>query len=72
MKLLKMFFGKCFIFWIVAYVVFNVSLHCFFGEPAKFYIGLIDKVGIFVIVCILGKFLKDNLALFIEAFKLKK
>lgn len=68
--LVRIFFGKfCFAFWIAFYLSLNISLYRFCGESARFYIGLIDKVGIFVIVCILGKFLKDNLALFVEAFR---
>lgn len=63
------FYGNSFAFWIVAYILLNVFLYYCFYDEASFYIGLVDKIALFIIVCILGKFLKDNLVLFIEMFK---
>lgn len=70
-KLVEIFFSKIgFIIWIVAYALLNIILYsCIHDRAASFYIGLVDKIALFIIVCILGKFLKDNLVLFIEMFK---
>ena len=68
-KLVKSFFSSWFFVWIVLYIVLNVVLDYCYGDKAHFYIALLDKVVLFVIVCVLGKFLKDNLSLFIEMLK---
>ncbi|WP_300446350.1 hypothetical protein [Helicobacter typhlonius] len=69
-NLVSFFFKKlAFIGWVVVYIALNICFHYHLGEKASFYIGLIDKIGLFIIVCILGKFLKDNLSLFIEMLK---
>lgn len=69
-RLVKIFFsGWGFCLSIIAYILLNMCLYARLGEGASFYIGLLDKIGLFIIVCILGKFLKDNLSLFIEIFK---
>ena len=69
-SLVKFFFSKAgFIVCVIAYISFNVCLHYRFGDEANFYIGLVDKIGLFVIIFILGKFLKDNISLLMEIFK---
>ncbi len=69
-NLVNIFFSKfAFTCWIVSYALLNVCLYYYLAESASFYISLIDKIGLFIIVCILGKFLKDNLTSFIEMFK---
>lgn len=69
-NLVNIFFSKFgFACWIFVYFLLNVCLYYYLAESASFYISLIDKIGLFIIVCILGKFLKDNLTSFIEMFK---
>lgn len=69
-RLVKLFFRRfLFCFWIIFYGLSNSFFYYCFGEQAKFYLGLIDKIALFIIVCILGKFLKDSLSLFIGMFK---
>lgn len=69
-NLVKIFFSKyAFACWIILYLTYNILFYYYLEDRASFYISLIDKIGLFIIVCILGKFLKDNLVLFIEMFK---
>ena len=66
-KKLKIYF---IFFWIVAYAGLNIYFYnCFNEKDSEFYIGLINKIGLFLIVCILGKFLKDSISNIIEIFK---
>lgn len=68
--LVTIFFSKIgFIIALLLYIVLNICLYYHLGEQAKFYLGLIDKIALSIIVCILGKFLKDSLSLFIGMFK---
>ena len=66
LKALKIYFV---FFWIIAYVSFNIYVYECFAEKANFYISLVDKIGLFLIVCILGKFLKDSISSIIKIFK---
>lgn len=56
-------------FWIVTYAGLNIYFYECLNEKAEFYISLVNKIGLFIIVCILGKFLKDSISNIIEIFK---
>lgn len=56
-------------FWIVAYAGLNIYFYECLNKKAEFYISLVNKIGLFIIVCILGKFLKDSISNIIEIFK---
>ena len=77
--LVWLFFGKWQIknfkiyfifFWIVAYAGLNIYFYeCLKDKKADFYISLVNNIGLFIIICILGKFLKDSISSIIEIFK---
>ncbi len=76
--LVWLFFGKWQIknfkiyfifFWIVAYAGLNIYFYECLNEKAEFYISLVNNIGLFIIICILGKFLKDSISNIIEIFK---
>lgn len=71
-NLVKIFFSSYFFLWVAFYIILNVVLDYYYKDKAYFYISLLDKVVLFVIVCVLGKFLKDNLSLFIEMLRKDK
>lgn len=57
-------------FWIVVYAGLNIYFYeCLKDKKADFYISLVNNIGLFIIVCILGKFLKDSISNIIEIFK---
>lgn len=78
--LVRLFFGsrkfKSFtiyyiIVWILLYSAI-VSLLFEFCKNGGFYISLINKIGLFLFICILGKFFKDNISILIKIFKNNK
>lgn len=76
--LVRLFFGKYqykkftiyfIFFWIIAYISFNIYVYECLDEKYDFYIKLVDKIGLFLIVCVLGKFLKDSISNIIKILK---